>query len=271
MSTLNRKSLKNFFKKGSFPTEVHFADLIDSSVNIIDDGFGKSIEDGLQLSPQGTSTKLISFYESMKDVRPAWYVALNPQDTRGLSIGEKDGENRLFLQEGGNVGIGTLEPQYKMDVKGFVGMEGRMGTYRTSEVPADAKWHTILANLNHIQAYEIMALAAGQKNRGRYALVHAIALSTYGSGRGDINQTQALWGNRMNRIQLRWKGSTFDYSLQIRTRKHYGTKDDGTPYMIKYRLSKLWESEYIDADDELKLLADTGEVKLLSFLGLQSK
>ena len=39
MALINRQTLKNYFKKGGFATEKHFVDLIDSSLNVVDDGF----------------------------------------------------------------------------------------------------------------------------------------------------------------------------------------------------------------------------------------
>ena len=49
MAILNRITLKNFFRKGSVPTETNFADLIDSSINIVEDGIGRSIDDGFRI------------------------------------------------------------------------------------------------------------------------------------------------------------------------------------------------------------------------------
>ena len=69
-----RESLKHFFKKGKFPSEVHFSHLIDSSVNKLDDGFAKSEEDGLQLAPQGKSDRLISFFKHINDTHPEWQI-----------------------------------------------------------------------------------------------------------------------------------------------------------------------------------------------------
>ena len=62
MPIQNRKSLKGYFKKGQLPTEGHFHDLIDSSINKVDDGMSKTMEDGLMLAPIGESRKLISFF-----------------------------------------------------------------------------------------------------------------------------------------------------------------------------------------------------------------
>ena len=38
MALINRNTLKNYFKKGGFAKENHFVDLIDSTLNSVDDG-----------------------------------------------------------------------------------------------------------------------------------------------------------------------------------------------------------------------------------------
>ena len=242
MPVVNKHTLKNFFKKGSFPTEVHFASLIDSTINKIDDGFAKDINDGLQISPQGTSDKLISFYKNIRDKNPAWHVALNPDaKSKGLSIGEVRGASRLFIQEGGNVGIGTTSPKHKLEVDGFVGMKGRKGTFKQGEVPANGKWHILLEGLNHSQAFEVIAQINGKKGSGKYALTHAICLSTYGRSRNKIRQTRAYYGWFVNRINLRWRGTINNYRLEMRTWSHYGLTEEGLPHMIRYNIAQLWD------------------------------
>jgi hypothetical protein len=50
----------------------------------------------------------------------AWHVSLNSGGNAGLNFGETnvvDGDGRLFLREGGDVGIGTLQPQAKLDIQ----------------------------------------------------------------------------------------------------------------------------------------------------------
>ena len=64
MALINRQTLKNYFKKGGFTTEKHFVDLIDSSLNIVDDGISIQKEHGLKINPLGFSTKLISFFKN---------------------------------------------------------------------------------------------------------------------------------------------------------------------------------------------------------------
>ena len=46
MALIDRQTLKNYFKKGGFATEKHFVDLIDSSLNVVDDGISIQRENG---------------------------------------------------------------------------------------------------------------------------------------------------------------------------------------------------------------------------------
>ena len=51
MPRTNRNTLKEYFKRGSMPNQKHFYELIDSMVNISDDGIDKNPDDGLRLAP----------------------------------------------------------------------------------------------------------------------------------------------------------------------------------------------------------------------------
>ena len=78
MALQDRDTLRNYFRQGTIPQEVHFHDLIDSVVNKVDDGLDKDLVNGLQLSPQGSSKKVMSFFENIKDKKNSWSVLLNP-------------------------------------------------------------------------------------------------------------------------------------------------------------------------------------------------
>ena len=64
MSKLNRALLKNRFKAGQMPCEEDFIDLIDSMVNMEEEGIEKTRETGLKISQITDSGKLMSFYEN---------------------------------------------------------------------------------------------------------------------------------------------------------------------------------------------------------------
>ncbi len=63
MGIKNRETLKNYFKKGGFATEKQFIDLIESSMNVVDDGITIKPKTGLKINPLGESSKLISFFK----------------------------------------------------------------------------------------------------------------------------------------------------------------------------------------------------------------
>ena len=243
MPKLNRSTLKNIFKRGNAPTEVNFSDFIDSTINVVDDGFAKTSNDGLILSPKGKSKKLLSFYENMREEKPQWSVTINKdKKNKGLAFDQPSSENSLFLKQGGNVGINTNTPQYPLHVNGMAGMNGRIGTYAVGEIPGDGKWHSILTGLKDIHAFEVIASIQGERGRGKYAITHAIALATYGKSRNKIQQNRAYFGWFWNRISLRWRSNgVHDFELQMRTVSHYGLDEMEEPRKIQYNVTQLWQ------------------------------
>ena len=246
MDLFNRLSLKNFFKKGSVPTEVHFSNLIDSTINKIDDGFSKTVEDGLKLTPTNESGRLLSFYDGVKGASssPLWNFTVNPTEaSRGLSIGEKSDNGRLYLREGGNIGIDTLKPMHKLEVNGTVASKTKIGVFNeVNQVAADGEWHIVLDELDDCQAFEIVAKAQGVKHRGKYAISHAIAVSTHGNVSSNIRVTQAFYGWIWHRIKFRWqKSQNGFYRLEIKTVGHYGMDDNHEVINIKCHITSLWD------------------------------
>lgn len=248
---MGRSQLKKYFKNGTVPVENHFSFLIDSMANKLDDGFSKEEEHGLMIAPTGRSEKLISFFESIDEKSPAWYIEKGGKDNPGLHIGEGDGDTRMFIQSGGNVGIGTERPNHKLDVDGFIGMKGRIGTHLSGEVPANGRWHTIAGNLNHAQAFEVIS-RVGRKTTGKHAMLHAYAFSTFGGDSSTcIRKSSAYFRFFWHKISIRFTGSTFNYQLQIKTWMNYGEDEDGRDIMIRYYITKLWDDEALLPNNEL--------------------
>jgi len=129
---LDRKALKSFFVKNAIPTEGNFKELIDGMINQKDDGIVKLPDEPLSLQADGSATsqkKLINFYGSFADPKPAWTLSLNPYvdpnnpatARPGWNIGDADGKSRLFIdQSTGNVGIGTSSPEATLEVNGNI-------------------------------------------------------------------------------------------------------------------------------------------------------
>jgi hypothetical protein len=240
MAKKNRETLKNYFKTGKRPTEGEFEDLIDSTLNNIDEGFDKTPEDGFKVTQLGEFGKLISFYQNI-DVKSAlWSIAASVID-KGLVFESEKKKDVLYLSPLGKVSINMApEPELdvKLDVNGTVSSYGRVGA-ETGTIPADGKWHDIEAGLKGCNAFEIMA-GAGEKKKGKYALAHAIAVNTFNS-KGKITYTQSYYGTRCARLKLRWSGDVNVYSLQLRSGYCYGKG-----VKVKYQITRLWFDPLMD-------------------------
>lgn len=266
MPKRNRKTLADHFADGSMPTQEAFADLIDSTVNIVDDGFDKSAEDGLKLAQLGKDGKLISFYDEITVRDPLWSVSFTATGYGGgMGVLKNlnfhcggDGDGGLTLaprmlaeqQETGpesiRVGINKRDPSCELDVNGVIAADGRLGRAgrKECEVRADGNWHPVLVNLDGCQAYEIMA-GVGKPRSGRYALLHAFALSTFNSKKGNITSHQAHFSSRCDQIELRWNGSTHDYALEMRTRCSY-EQDVSEKIYVRYYITQLWFDPHME-------------------------
>ena len=239
---LNRQSLKSLFGAGARPKESNFSSLIDSMVNKIDDGISKNEEDGLILSPEGkTSNRVISFYENIEDTLPQWAIELDQEETKSLSIvapiSKKETTTAISFQKSGSVGIGTKNPKTTLEVSGVLGSSMRVGTYKIGTVPANGQWQDIVTDLDGCIAFEVMA-QVGKEKAGRYALLHAHALSTFGKSHHKIRKTQAHYGWFWNKIAIRFTGTTYNYKLQLKTRSDYGHG-----HTIRFHISKLWDTD----------------------------
>jgi len=251
MPILGRDGLKTRFKN-NIGLEAYKA-LIESTVNLKDDGLEKNEQDGLKLTLTGSSKKLLSFYERMKD-SPSWSVGLNMDNQEGLTINEGAGLSRVFLKSGGNIGVDKTDPNYTVDVAGLVAMEGVVGTFARGHADADGEWHPILTRQDGCRAFEIIAHINDDDGK-RFAITHGIILISKGvkGTRRQIKMAQAgskwLWGRFFNKITFRWILNTDDeegpelYDLMIKSRTHYGLVDD-KPKRIFYRVKKLWDKEY---------------------------
>ena len=248
MAKQDRKTLEAKFKNGRMPSETAFADLI----NLSDDGFEKTVDNGLKILQLGDK-KLMSFYNTnMKTLSPIWFVRLD-QANANLEFGNQFNPNVLVLSNIDHaqdstytarvgVGINKERPEYELDVAGTIAAHGRAGKKGDFTVPADGEWYDITDKLTGCQAFEVVAGVGGRDGEGKYALMHAFALCTYHS-KNHITYHQAHYGAKCNQLELRWESvssetDNFSYILQLRTGASYG--DD---IWVKYHLTWLWEDD----------------------------
>lgn len=274
----DRNQLKSFFKKGNLPNESAFEKLIDSTFNIAEDKLDIN-EDGIMIYPSDNGQeKLLSFFEDKDDSEATWTLFVSKKKDGGIYI-QKTGEQEnadqpaVFIQKNeGNVGLGTNSPAQKLDVKGIISSEGRVGNYREGELDADGTWQNIFTDkpLTGSNAFEIVAYAEGDQGDGKYALMHAIAITTYGNSRPKITKTSACYGKKWNKIDIRWVSKPsqiteqpeedekkffdlakwwktfrepkdpFKYNLQLKTKSNYGNGKK-----IRFKVSVLWNDSFL--------------------------
>lgn len=259
MTKRNRKTLSAYFADGQLPTQEVFGDLIESVVNIVDDGFEKSPEEGMKVAQLDNNSKLVSFYDEITVREPLWSIAFSVSGYGGM-----DGNKNLNFFYGSNrnngltlasvpesaagadkasegkirVGINKNAPKHELDVDGVVAADGRAGREGKNKVRADGNWYPIITGLDGCQAFEIMA-GVGKPRSGRYALLHAYALNTFNSKKGNITYHQAHFSSRCDQIELRWTGGMHDYSLEMRVRCSY-EQNAKEEVCIQYYLTRLW-------------------------------
>lgn len=253
MAQKNRTELKNFFLKGRTPSQEEFQDLIDSFINVKDDGIYKRKNEYVRIV-EGNNRELVGFFLDLNDEHPDWYISRATEDeTVGFNIGQPTQKakgqrfrdtSRLFISEDGNVGLSNTKPVHKLDVNGMIGMTGRQGNYKPGKpIPADSRWHDLVTGeegrgLKGYHAFEVLATVEVKNNN--YAITHATCVSSHNrywflgrSGRG-VTHTQGMFSRWRNKIDLRWQGNMDNHKLQIRSRRNLGAD-----VFINYNITKL--------------------------------
>jgi hypothetical protein len=245
----SRDTLKRKFRDGEMPSASAFSDLIDSMLNIVDERFDKTPEDGLKVA-QLSQGKLLSFYQDIDVRSPIWSIQLDgPQGS--LSFGNGSNPRVLSLRELKVERDGeTRAGDYELDLAGHIVADGRRGRAGRLSVPADGKWHDITDTLTGCNAFEIVA-GVGKAGSGKYALMHAFAMSAF-NGKNEIDYRQAHFGSKCNRLQLRWlpdpEGAPHAYVLQMRVGCSYDDRrNPKEKTWVSYYITNLWFDPLMEA------------------------
>ncbi|MBB1487168.1 hypothetical protein [Oceanospirillum sediminis] len=285
MAKRNRSTLKNYFRRGAMPSAEHFADLVDSSLNTLEEGFDKTPEQGFKISSLEENASLMSFYrDSDPDARlwsasyhneidsllfnrhlPATLSRDGAQDSPAtdqplLSNAEKErGRTVLALTQQGRIGVGTAQPEQTLDVAGVMRSHGREGTQQGQQagVPADGHWHTISPRLEGCQALEVVA-GVGIRRSGRYALIRAVAMNTcapdgfffnFLKRKNRIKAQHAYYRSSADKLKLRWVRDLNDPNQSDTYRPYYLQIRSNTRYdagtVIRYHITRLWHDDYM--------------------------
>ncbi|MTV36316.1 hypothetical protein [Duganella radicis] len=245
MTRRRRSMLKERFAQGKMPTEVDFGDLIESMLNMLDEGFEKTPEAGFKVA-QVQDGKLLSFYRDISTGNVLWSAGLD-KGSNHLSFQDEKNQALLTLAsqtsadgiQRAAVGIRQCDPQHELDVAGTVACHARVGRRGELAVPADGNWYDATEYMTGCQAWEVVAGVGAKDSDGRYALLHAFALNAFGRN-GSITHHQSHFGNRCSRIELRWfrnpDDRLFEFKLQMRVGCTYGED-----VWIRYHMTQLWQ------------------------------
>ena len=231
----NRQTLKESFRQGKKPSEQDFENLIDSTMNILDDGFSKSPETGMGLAPLLDKGIVMSVFKESSDPKPQWEIAITQE--RNLEIRRCDDDTTvpvLTLNIDGSVNL--AESGQKSILGGAIQMPVREGSLYKGFVPADGHWHDITDDLDGCQALEIVA-TAGKRQTGKHAVLVATATTCFGK-HSKIRKTRSYFGLYGYKICLRWKKGENKARLQIKTIFKYGED-----IQIRYHVTGLLNEE----------------------------
>lgn len=280
MTKQDRPTLKSFFRSGALPGADHYRDLIDSTVNQVEDGFSKTVPDGLRLYSSGASLRVLSLYQGAGTPDPSWVIE-HGQDQGALHLRPASGKAGLLqgddgaaaarlpgglkpaqaaglsLTHDGRIGVSHDAPDWRLDVQGVARMAGRIGqpTPAIQTVPADGEWHDITLPMTGCQAFEVMAGAGGARFEGRYSMLHAVAMNAFHPRnpilnwlfrRRAIRAQTAVYGSYADRLRLRWvpTGERHHFKLQLRTNASFGAGR-----VVRYYLTRLWFDSFMQGSD----------------------
>ena len=121
MPRTNRNTLKEYFKRGSMPNQKHFYELIDSMVNISDDGIDKNPDDGLRLAPSKENSPVISLFTNIQDNIPEWKIYLGNNSQLHII---RQGQDEPILSLHPNGRIEMNQPGMDIRINGSLSAHG---------------------------------------------------------------------------------------------------------------------------------------------------
>jgi hypothetical protein len=252
MAKQNRDTLKKFFTDGALPTSTEFGVLIDSTLNMKDEGFTKSAKNGVEISSLGSSTGLMSFFRDSQPQTPLWSIHFDDNGQQNLifkcNFAEGSGDSvtpesdnvdvaagiepTLTFSPAGWLGVHTDSPGCELDVNGTLRCATRLGTVpermiseEDSDFP-DANGMLVDQSTpvpadgkwhnitSSMSGCQAIEVVAGvgKKNTGRYALLHAVALNTFNPRGLFFNFWR--WKNKIKHNQAYYRSRSDKLSLR---------------------------------------------------------
>lgn len=208
----DRNTLKEYFKKGKTPTEEHFAELIDSMPNLMEDGQVIRTATGWAFYPPQADSMDIGLY-TKENEPPVWTLSVTSE--KHLLVKNEMGETVLDASQDKSVILsGSLTVKSN-------GEEPVPSGEDYLNIPADKQWHDLPLDMSResigCRVYHIYASFREQ-----------------GTGLCRLTRVAAIWLNRMEQriespqkhwwgwgggIRFRWLEIKGKPCLQMRSKK----------------------------------------------------
>lgn len=217
----DRKTLKSYFLKGSVPTEEQFAELIDSTPNIREDGVVRSLSDeGLRLFPAEGKDVLATVYAENPEhsgATPLWRFTLG--EDGNLEVRDNRGEAVAAI---GRNKPATVDP------------EPEVVTIRANGLWQELPLETAVgAELGECRVYRISACYLNRRDH-THSFCEAVVSHSAGQKR-KIWSPQRHWWGWSGRIKIRWRERNGKPCLQIKSK---GARSGAES--IGCRIDTLW-------------------------------
>lgn len=236
----SREALKSYFQKGSIPTADQFAQLIDSTANIADDGrVTVAAADGIRLFPTGASgTAAAVFAKDPEKERtsPLWRLTLGADGS--LAVCDGGGEPVMTIDKQKNVTVsGALRAAKYLSGKTA---EEPIPMTDTLKIDADGEWHDLPVEAavgrsrEGCRVYRILA-CCNDLQSGRYSACEVLA-SHSGGGRRKVRSSSRHWWGWSGQIKVRWQNRGGKLYLRMKSKRASSRLQT-----ILCRMERVWE------------------------------
>lgn len=246
----DRKTLKEYFQSGKVPTEGQFAELIDSTHNIIEDGPVRFGDKGWMICPIKGKEPGIGFYskENCNETEPPiWLLTATPDGN--LLLKNKQEETMLSVSQDMTFTLfNQLTVKGNVTANSFKDASGIWpGQTLSMEIPADRKWYNLPIEAAAgecrpgCRVYRIWACYQNIFSED-YQMTEAL-VQHCNYGNKTIKSSRKHWWGWSGKIRMRWRVREGKLYLQICS-KHTDLRNG-----IHCQIARVWSYTETEANN----------------------
>ena len=225
----NRNTLKEYFRKGAIPTEEQFGELIDSTLNLVEDEQVIRTDTGWAFFPKQEGSLDLDLYTGKftpEVGRPVWSLSVTPEkkliikNSQGDMIMEVTQDNSFTLH--GNL---TVEDTVTASAYKTKGGGGATPGEDYVTIPADKNWYDLPLDVSRegfgCRVYRIYA-SFREPGTGLCGLTRVTAIWLNFMDQ-EIESPEKHWWGWSGGVRFRWLERKGRPCLQMRSKKRLPT------------------------------------------------